>query len=137
MTIMHTTYKGDLRTEATHLQSGNKIFTDAPLDNHGKGEAFSPTDLFTVSYSTCILTIMGLAAQNQGFSIDGATAETEKIMSKNPRRVGEIIIKFVFPHNDYTDREKKTLERIVPTCPVGGSLHPDIKQTITLSYKGE
>jgi len=135
MTKMSTVYKGDLRTECVHLQSGTKIITDAPTDNHGKGEAFSPTDLFTVSYTTCILTTIGLAAQTQGFSIDGATAQTEKIMSSNPRKVGEIKINIIFPHDNYSEKEKLVLERTVKFCPVGESLHPDIKRTVSISYR--
>jgi putative redox protein len=135
MTKMTTTYTGGLRAESIHLQSGTKILTDAPTDNHGKGEAFSPTDLFTISYTTCILTTIGLAAQNQGFSIDGATAETEKVMASNPRRIGEIKINIIFPHDNYSEKEKSVLERTVKACPVGASLHPDVIRTVSISYR--
>ena len=83
---MRTTYLGNLRTEILHEQSGNKIITDAPLDNHGKGEYFSPTDIFASSLASCMLTIMGISAQSYGFNIDGTTVEIEKEMAANPRR---------------------------------------------------
>lgn len=132
---MKTTYLGNLRTEAIHLQSGNRIITDAPLDNHGKGEAFSPTDLFATSLGSCIFTIMGITAESYGFSIEGAYVEIEKIMGTDPRRVVEIKLDFHFPEgNNYSDREKRLLESAARTCPVANSLHPDIKKTMTFNY---
>ena len=89
MTKMRTQYLGNLRTEIEHIQSGNKIITDAPLDNNGKGEFFSPTDMFSSSLGSCMLTIIGIAANTHGFSIDGTTLEIEKIMAANPRRVAD------------------------------------------------
>lgn len=137
MSKMTTTYIGDLKTECFHHLSGHKITTDAPPDNNGKGEYFSPTDLFAVSLPSCILTIMGMAAQTQGFSIDGAVAETEKIMAANPRRVAEIRINITFPHNDYTDRQKRALKHVVDTCPVSASLSKEVNRIVELKYKGE
>lgn len=134
MTKIVTKYLGDLRTEAEHLQSGNKIVTDAPLDNNGKGEYFSPTDLFATSLGSCILTIMGIAAKNHGFSIDGTTIETEKVMSAAPRRVAKIILDIHLPHNNYSEKEIRLIEAAVAHCPVGNSLHPDIEKQITLHY---
>ena len=96
METIRTTYTGQLRTEAIHVQSGNKLITDAPTDNHGKGETFSPTDLLATSLASCIFTIMGIKAEASGFNIDGATAKTWKIMSENPRRVAEVKIEFDF-----------------------------------------
>ncbi|HAL65647.1 MAG TPA: osmotically inducible protein OsmC, partial [Bacteroidales bacterium] len=87
MITIETIYLGELRTKATHLQSGNSIITDAPLDNQGKGEAFSPTDLLAAALASCMLTIMGIAARTHGFNIDGTKAEITKIMESNPRRV--------------------------------------------------
>ena len=95
MTKMKTVYLGNLRTEIEHTQSGNKLTTDAPLDNNGKGEFFSPTDIFASSLGSCMLTIMGISANSYGFNIDGTTLEIEKIMAANPRRVAEIKIDFL------------------------------------------
>ena len=134
MTKMKTLYLGGLRTEIEHLQSGNKVITDAPLDNNGKGEYFSPTDLFASSLGSCMLTIMGISANSYGFSIDGTTVETERIMGTNPRRVVEIVVTLNFPKNDYTPQQKRLIEASAKTCPVANSLHPDIKKTITFNY---
>jgi uncharacterized OsmC-like protein len=127
-------YLGDLRTELTHVQSGKVVITDAPTDNNGKGEAFSPTDLMSTSLCACMITIMGVAAKTYNFSIDGATAEITKIMSANPRKVAEVQIEIKFPKNNYTDKEIKILEHIAKTCPVALSLHPDLKQNIKLIF---
>ena len=131
---MKTLYLGGLRTEIEHLQSGNKVITDAPLDNNGKGEYFSPTDLFASSLGSCMLTIMGISANSYGFSIDGTTVEIEKIMGTNPRRVVEIVVTLNFPKNDYTPQQKRLIEASAKTCPVANSLHADIKKTITFNY---
>ncbi len=133
MTIQ-TIYTGELRTQATHLASQNTIITDAPLDNNGKGEAFSPTDLLAASLGSCMLTIMGIAANTHGFSIDGTKISITKIMAANPRRVGEIIINFSFPANIYSDKERLLIEKAAASCPVALSLHPDLKQTINLNW---
>ena len=135
---MHTSeviYIKDLRTEATHMDSGNCITTDAPKDNHGNGEFFSPTDLLATSLASCMLTIMGLSAQTHGFSIDGAKAKVLKIMESNPRRLGEIVIDIWFPANDYSSKEKTLLKLAADTCPVAKSLHPDIKQIINFHFE--
>jgi uncharacterized OsmC-like protein len=127
-------YLGDLRTKLTHIQSGQVVVTDAPTDNNGKGEAFSPTDLMSTSLCACMITIMGVAAQTHKFSIDGATAEITKIMSANPRKVSEVQIEITFPKNNYSDKEKKIIEHIASTCPVALSLHPDLKQSVKLIF---
>ncbi len=127
-------YLRDLRTEMTHLASGTTILTDAPVDNKGKGEVFSPTDLAAASLAGCMLTIMGIAAQEQGFSIDGATAHVTKIMNSNPRRIGEIHIDLVFTQS-FTDQQKRLLKHISKTCPVALSLHPDLKQIVHLNFE--
>jgi len=134
MATSKVTYTGDLRTTSIHLKSGNEIITDAPTDNQGKGEAFSPTDLLATSLGNCMLTIVGIAARSHGFNIDGATAEITKVMAENPRRVGEIHVNLQFPANNYTDKEKAIIEKSAKTCPVAYSLHPDIKKEITFSY---
>src|ERR1700739_3973481 len=127
-------YTGELRTEATHLASGTKIITDAPIDNHGKGQAFSPTDLLATSLANCMLTVMGIAANTHNINMDGASAEVTKVMASNPRRVSEVHVKITMPAKNYTDKEKSILEHAGRTCPVAQSLHPDILQDITFFY---
>ena len=135
MTKMRTQYLGNLRTEIEHIQSGNTITTDAPLDNNGKGEFFSPTDMFASSLGSCMLTIIGIAANTHGFSIDGTTLEIEKIMAANPRRVAEIKIDVHFPKDaNYTDKQKRIIEAAAKTCPVANSLHPDVIKSINYIY---
>ncbi|WP_113662065.1 OsmC family protein [Pedobacter nanyangensis] len=134
MKTSEITYNGDLRTTSVHLRSGMEIITDAPVDNQGKGEAFSPTDLLATSLGNCMLTIVGIAARNHGFNIDGTKAQITKVMAENPRRVSEIQVELQFPANNYTEKEKTIIERAAKTCPVAQSLHPDIKQQITFSY---
>ena len=135
MTKMLTKYVGNLRNEVTHLQSGTTILTDAPLDNHGKGESFSPTDLLASSLGCCMLTIMGISAQSYGFTLEGTTVETEKIMGTDPRRVVEIKIDFHFPDgSNFTPQQKRVIESAAKTCPVANSLHPDLKKTINFNW---
>ncbi len=131
---IETTYIGDLRTEATHVQSGNKLITDAPTDNNGKGETFSPTDLLATSVASCILTIMGIRANEKGFSIDGAKAKSWKIMSSNPRRVAEVKIEFDFTMCKLKDEEKELLKSLVNISPVPLSIHPETKQNISIKF---
>lgn len=132
---IRTTYTGQLRTEAIHVRSGNKLITDAPVDNHGKGETFSPTDLLATSLASCIFTIMGIKAEAAGFSIDGATSKTWKIMSENPRRVAEVKIEYDFTMLDLTDKQKKILQALVKVSPVPLSLHDETKQNVTIKFK--
>jgi len=134
METIRTTYTGQLRTEAIHVQSGNKLITDAPVDNHGKGETFSPTDLLATSLASCIFTIMGIKAEASGFSIDGATAKTWKIMSENPRRVAEVKIEYDFTMCNLNDKQKKILQGLVKVSPVPLSLHPETKQNISIKF---
>jgi putative redox protein len=124
-------YLGELRTEAVHLQSGNKITTDAPKDNHGKGEAFSPTDLAATSLATCMITVMGILSRKENITpITDTTAEVMKVMYPDPRRIGEIHIKLTFPKNNFSEKEKRMYEHAAHTCPVAKSLHPDLKQIV-------
>ncbi|SFC43031.1 Uncharacterized OsmC-related protein [Zunongwangia mangrovi] len=123
------TYLGSLRTEAEHLQSGTKILTDAPVDNHGKGESFSPTDTVATALATCMLTIMGIKAEAMGISIEGTTAEVTKTMAAEPRRISKIEVVLSLPKK-YEDKEMKILENAAKTCPVLYSLHPDIEKDI-------
>lgn len=129
-----TKYLGELRTQSIHIQSNNNIITDAPMDNEGRGEAFSPTDLLATSLSCCMLTIIGIAARKHGFSIDETQVTTTKIMAQDPRRVIEIVVEFSFPNNGYDEKVKKIIETAARNCPVAKSLHPDLKQTIFFNY---
>ncbi|MFI5163781.1 MAG: OsmC family protein [Bacteroidia bacterium] len=121
-------YKGELRTTAVHLGSGQQIITDAPIDNNGKGEAFSPTDLLATSLGCCMLTVMGIVAKRHNINMDGTKAEILKVMADGPRRVSEVHIDMHFPKNNYSQKEKDLLEHTALACPVAKSLHPDIKQ---------
>jgi len=134
MATSRTIYTGGLRTENEHVRSGQKLITDAPVDNQGKGEAFSPTDLAATALSDCMLTIMGIKARDKGLDLIGTTIETTKIMSSDPRRIGEIIVEFTFPKNDFSEKDKTILEAVTKTCPVALSLHPDVKQTVKFNW---
>ena len=131
--ISKVKYKGELRTEAEHLRSGKTIITDAPIDNQGKGEAFSPTDLVATALASCMMTIMGIVAERDGIKLEGTIAEVEKIMAKNPRRIGEIKIKIKFSQKLNRD-EREKLERAAKTCPVSGSLNESLKETFEFIY---
>jgi putative redox protein len=128
------TYISGLRTQATHLKSGDTIVTDAPTDNHGKGEAFSPTDLFATSLASCAMTIMGIAANTHELNIDGTTCEVLKIMGDNPRRVSGIDVKVIMPNINYDDKAKSILKHAAHNCPVMKSLHPDIAVNLTIEW---
>lgn len=134
METISTIYLGDLRTEATHLKSGKKLITDAPPDNQGKGEAFSPTDLLAASLGSCMLTIMGIAARTHSIDITDTRIVVTKIMASNPRRVAEVQIVFLMPDRVYDEKQKAILEHAALTCPVALSLHPDLKQTVQFEY---
>ncbi len=124
-------YTGNLRCVATHLQSGSEIETDAPTDNQGKGERFSPTDLVATALAACIVTTMGILGKNHNIVVDGVVCEVEKIMVSSPRRIGEIKIGLDFTKcGTYTEKEKTLLVHIAHTCPVFESLHPDLKKTL-------
>ncbi len=121
-------YNGELRTTCTHLRSGNSIETDAPVDNKGKGERFSPTDLVATALASCIVTTIGILGPEHGINIDGAECEVEKIMVPHPRRIGEIKIKMTFPDSEpFTEKQQKMIQHIAETCPVTKTLHPDCK----------
>ncbi|NNE25554.1 MAG: OsmC family protein [Saprospiraceae bacterium] len=133
--IAEIVYKGDLRTEARHLRSGNIILTDAPVDNKGKGEAFSPTDLTCTSLGSCILTIMGIAAREHDIDIEGTKAEVHKTMASGPRRISQIEIVIYMPDRNYSDKDKKILDKAAHHCPVALSLSTDTKEIITIHWK--
>ena len=122
-------YLGNLRTTATHLASEKIIITDAPVDNHGKGEAFSPTDLVATALASCLITIMGIKARNLEVDIDGTKAEVTKVMGTEPRRIVEVKIDVLFPKN-FDEKTQKILEKAGLTCPIANSLHPDLNQRI-------
>lgn len=128
-------YNGELRTTATHIQSSNSIETDAPVDNQGKGERFSPTDLVATALGSCMMTIMGIAARTHGINIDGTSCEVTKIMAANPRRIGEIQINMqVQGQNVYSDKDRAILEHAAMTCPVFMSLNADLKKTVDFRW---
>ncbi|HEY0750372.1 MAG TPA: OsmC family protein [Chitinophagaceae bacterium] len=125
-------YNGELRTTCTHLRSGSFFETDAPIDNNGKGQRFSPTDLMATSLATCMVTVMGIKARNMGFDINDIKVDVEKIMKSEPRRVSGINLTFSIPHhlNDLDDKTKQILKNTGTTCPVQLSIHPDIEVNI-------
>ena len=128
-------YKGALRTEATHLQSNTIIETDAPTDNQGKGERFSPTDLMATSLGNCMVTIMGIKARDVGVDLTNTKIDITKIMKAEPRRVGGIKVAFHFPETlQLDDKQKTILENAARTCPVAKSIHPDIEQDISFNW---
>lgn len=127
-------YIGGLRTETTHLKSGNKVITDAPPDNNGKGEAFSPTDLTCASLSSCMMTLMGMLAEREGIDLTGLKSEIVKVMAANPRRIAEVQITFTHASLIASDIQKEKLRRAALTCPVAMSVSPEIKQTVTFNF---
>jgi putative redox protein len=134
MATIHTEYTGELRTKAVHLKSGKELITDAPVDNNGRGEAFSPTDLLAASLGSCMITIAGMAAQAHGFSIDGTTIDITKIMASNPRRVSEVIVELHFPKNNFTEKQQELIRVACLNCPAAKSLHPDLRQTVVFDF---
>ena len=126
-------YLGDLRTSAIHIASAKNIITDAPIDNQGKGEAFSPTDTVATALASCLLTIMGIKARDLNIDIKNTTAEVCKVTESNPRRISEIQITVNFTKS-YDQRIKKILEKAALACPVSNSLHPDLKQNILFNW---
>jgi uncharacterized OsmC-like protein len=139
MSTPHTTatarYEGQLRTEATHTASGTVIQTDAPVDNHGRGEAFSPTDLVGTALGTCILTTMAIVAERHEIAFVGASFRMEKIMSQEPpRRIAQLTVELHLPAS-LDARARALMERTAHTCPVALSLNPEIKQEIQFVYE--
>lgn len=123
-----------LQTYTLHQRSGDVIRTDAPPDNQGEGRHFSPTDLFANSLGTCIVTVMGIKARSEKINMEGATFEIKKTMASNPRRISEVHVRISMPNLEYTDREKKVLEKAAHHCPVANSLHPDVKEVIEIIW---
>ncbi len=128
-------YQGDLRTHATHVKSGNSLLTDAPIDNQGKGESFSPTDMVATALGGCILTIMGIKARDKGLDMTGARAEVTKVMASAPRRIAAIKVEIFMPKDrPFSDKEKMLLEKAAHGCPVGRSLHPDLEEEVIFHW---
>lgn len=135
MDTAHVTYLGELRTEATHVRSGQTIITDAPLDNQGRGEAFSPSDLLATSLASCMMTIMGIAAREKDIPLAGLSARVVKHMSPAPRRVERIEVHLTMEGAGLGEREKAILENAAHTCPVARSLRDDLVQDVHFSYR--
>lgn len=134
MVSMKALYLGGLRTEVVHLKSGNKIITDAPPDNNGRGEAFSPTDLTCASLNSCMMTLMGILAEREQIDLAGLTAEIVKVMASNPRKIAEVQITFTHENLVATDIQKEKLKRAALTCPVALSLNDELKQNIVFNF---
>lgn len=134
MLTIKTYYTGEFRTYVEHIRSGTQIITDAPVDNKGKGESFSPTDLVAGALGSCMLTIIGIKASEHGFNINGTRANITKIMASNPRRISEIVIEFYFLDNNYSKKEKQLIINSAKTCPVAKSIHPDIKLSVKYNF---
>ena len=133
MSTSKVTYLGGLRTECEHLRSGNTYITDAPLDNNGKGEAFSPTDTVATGLANCMLTVMGIKARDIEVDLQGSIAMVTKTMASNPRRISKIEVIMDLP-DPGTEKNQKILERTANTCPVHQSLHPDIERVVEFRW---
>ena len=129
------TYKGNLRTRMTHIYSGTEVLTDAPLDNQGLAQAFSPTDIVATALGSCMLTIMGIKARDMNLDLVGTEVVVTKLMANDPRRISEIQLTLKFPKNNFTEKDKTILENAARHCPVAKSLHPEIIQTITFEWQ--
>lgn len=130
-------YTGDLRTQGVHLSSENTLITDAPTDNNGKGEAFSPTDLVATALASCMLTIMGIRADRLGVDIKGASTDVVKVMASDPRRIAEVHITITMPDKEYEPGHVKVLEAAARTCPVAQSLHADLIQHVKFVWSNK
>ncbi len=129
------TYLGELRTEAQHMRSGNTIITDAPPDNQGRGEAFSPTDLLCTALASCMMTIMGIAARERNITLNGLQAKVTKHMGNNPRKVDRVEVHFELDGSDLDAHQRTVLERAAHTCPVALSLRADLVQEVRFTYR--
>jgi len=134
MPTIQTVYRGELRTQLTHVASGQQIFTDAPLDNQGKGEAISPTDMLSASLGSCMLTIMGIAARTHGINLEGVELAITKHMVATPRKVGKIEIIFSNLPKNLDQHQKLLIEKAAKTCPVALSLHPQLEQIVQFNW---
>lgn len=123
-------YKGKLRTQSQHLKSGEQILTDAPTDNNGKGEAFSPTDLVATALPACMITVMGIAAEKRGIELPEVRAYVKKTMASNPRRISRIDVEIVMMDSNLKPKDLELLKKVALACPVARSIHPDIEQVV-------
>ena len=126
-------YIGELRTQSTHLKSSDIILTDAPVDNNGKGEAFSPTDLVATALGSCMITIMAIVAEKNGLDISDTSASVKKVMSASPRMISDVIIEIKM-NKRISEKDRKRLEKAAIACPVHKSLHPDMNKEINFVY---
>ncbi len=135
MKTASVTYQGDLRTQAIHIRSGSSFSTDAPVDNQGKGEAFSPTDLLAVAALTCMITTMGIAARTHELDFGELSGEVTKVMASNPRRVSALEIELRMVGHQLSPKGKKIVEGAALYCPVTQSIHPEIQLTLSFLYE--
>lgn len=134
MSTARVEYLGDLRTKATHLQSGTEIITDAPVDNNGKGEAFSPTDLVATAYASCMMTIIGIYCRQHGLNFTHAVADVTKVMADSPRRISEIVIELDMSGNNWNEQEQEKVMRAAKACPVAKSVHEEITIVFDITF---
>ena len=131
---IESSYLGGLRVSSTHLASNTEIITDAPVDNNGKGESFSPTDLVATALGTCMITVMGIYAEKNGILMPNVYSRTNKVMSSTPRKISKLKIEIIFGDNQLSEVEKQCLKDVALNCPVAKSLHPDLKQEIEFNF---
>ena len=134
MITVKSQYLGELSTEAVHVKSGNSFQTDAPVDNNGKGQTFSPTDTVAAALGSCMMTVMAIAGEKKGLDMSAMRLEITKIMSAEPRRISKLKVDFYWDNCPVSDHEKKWLKDIGVNCPVALSLHPDLRQEITFNF---
>lgn len=134
MNTANTKYLGGLRTSSVHVKSGKNLLTDAPVDNHGKGETFSPTDLVCAALTSCMMTIMGIRAEKEGYSLDGLSAKTTKVMNDSPRKIKAIQIEFEWPNPSIKGDQLEKLKKAALTCPVALSLSESLKQEVVFKF---
>lgn len=134
MSTISGQYQGSLRTQAIHLKSQNIVITDAPVDNNGKGEAFSPTDLVCAALSSCMMTLMGMLAERENIQLEGLKSDIVKIMDSNPRKISEIQITFTHPNLVATEVQRQKLKNAALTCPVALSLADSVKQSVVFNW---
>lgn len=131
---IESNYLGGLRVLSTHLASNTEIITDAPVDNNGKGESFSPTDLVATALGTCMITVMGIYAEKNGILMPNVYSRTNKVMSSSPRKISKLKIEIIFEGNQLSELQKQSLKNVALNCPVAKSLHPDLKQEIEFNF---
>jgi uncharacterized OsmC-like protein len=131
---IESSYFGGLRVSSTHLASNREIITDAPVDNSGKGDSFSPTDLVATALGTCMITVMGIYAEKNGILMPNVYSRTNKVMSSSPRKISKLKIEIIFEGNQLSEVEKQSLKDVALNCPVAKSLHPDLQQEIEFNF---